>query len=205
MHRSLLLATALLSLSAPAFSQAVDRSQVNRIIDEGTTRSQVMLTAQHLSDVIGARLTNSPSMRQAENWTQAKFTEWGLKNVHKEGYDFGRGWWINSASVRMVTPRPIVLTAIPIAWTPSTNGTISAPVFVAPMSKERDFEKWRGKLKGKIVMITQPGTGSEPGEPAFKRYTTEELAKLDQYQQPTYDPETADRRLKRIEPEVAAD
>ncbi len=56
----------------------------------------------------------------------------------------------------MLTPRPIVLTAIPIAWTPSTNGTISAPVFVAPMSKERDFAKWRGKLKGKIVLVTLP-------------------------------------------------
>jgi len=199
MRRSLLLATAMLAIAAPAFSQTVDRGQVNRLVDEGTTRSQVMPIAQHLSDVIGARLTNSPSMRQAEAWTQAKFSEWGLKNVHKEGYEFGRGWWINSSSVRMLTPRPIVLTAIPIAWTPSTNGTISAPVFVAPMSKERDFDKWRGKLKGKIVMITQPNTGSEPNEAAFKRYTADELAKLDQYQQPTYDPETADRRLKRLD------
>jgi hypothetical protein len=199
MRRSLLLATAVIAFAAPAFSQSVDRGQVNRIIDEGITRSQVMLTAAHLADVIGPRLTNSPSMRQAETWTQSKFSEWGLKNVHKEGYEFGRGWWINSSSVRMVTPRPIVLTAIPIAWTPSTNGTISAPVFVAPMSKERDFDKWRGKLKGKIVMITQPNTGGEPSEAAFKRYTADELAKLDQYQQPTYDPETADRRLKRLD------
>jgi hypothetical protein len=199
MRRSPLLAIALLALSSPAFSQAVDRGQVNRIIDEGTTRSQVMPIAQHLSDVIGARLTNSPQMRQAESWTQAKFSEWGLKNVRKEGFDFGRGWWINNASVRMLTPRPIVLTAIPIAWTPSTNGTISAPVFVAPMAKERDFDKWRGKLKGKIVLLTQPNNGGEPGEPAFKRYTADELAKLDQYQQPTYDPETADSRMKRLD------
>ena len=103
MRRSLLLATALLAISAPALSQSVDRGQVNRIIDEGTTRSQVMLTAEHLADVIGPRLTNSPQMRQAETWTQSKFSEWGLKNVHKEGFDFGRGWWIESSSVKMVS------------------------------------------------------------------------------------------------------
>jgi len=199
MRRSLLLATALIALSAPAFSQSVDRGQVNRIIDEGTTRSQVMPIAEHLADVIGPRLTNSPAMRQAETWTQSKFSEWGLKNVHKEAFDFGRGWWIESSSVKMITPRPIQLVAIPIAWTPSTNGTISAPVIVAPIKRERDFDKWRGQLKGKIVMVTLPDTGSEPGEAAFKRYTNEDLSKLDQYQQPTYDPAAANLRLKRLD------
>jgi carboxypeptidase Q len=199
MRRPLLLATALITFSAPAFSQSVDRDQVNRIIDEGTTRSQVMLTAEHLADVIGPRLTNSPQMRQAETWTSAKFSEWGLKNVHKEGFDFGRGWWIESSSVKMITPRAVALVAIPIAWTPSTNGTISAPVIVAPIKRERDFDKWRGQLKGKIVMVTLPDTGSEPGEAAFKRYTGDDLSKLDQYQQPTYDPAATDRRIKRLD------
>ena len=96
----------------------------------------------------------------------------------------------------MVSPRPIQLTAIPIAWTPSTNGPVTAPVIVAPIKRERDFDKWRGQLKGKIVMVTLPDNGSEPGEAAFKRYSSDELAKLDQYQQPTYDPAAADRRVQ---------
>lgn len=199
MRSNLLVAAATILVTMPASAQTVDRAQVNRIIDEGTTRSQVMPVAQHLSDVIGPRLTNSPSMRVAEDWTQKKFAEWGLKNIHKEGFEFGRGWSIVSSSVKMVTPRPIVLTAIPIAWTPATNGTISAPVFVAPIARERDFDKWRGQLKGKIVMITLPGTGDEPKSAPFQRYTAEELAKLDQYQEPIYDPVTADRRLKRLD------
>src|SRR3546814_3462246 len=85
---------------------AVDRGAVNRIIDEGTNHSQVMQTAQYLSDMIGARLTNSPAMRKAEDWTQSRFRDWGL-NVHKEGFEFGRGWWIERSQVRMTTPRPI--------------------------------------------------------------------------------------------------
>ena len=70
---------------------------------------------------------------------------------------------------------------------------------VAPIKRERDFDKWRGQLKGKIVMVTLPDSGSEPGEAAFKRYSNDELAKLDQYQQPTYDPAAADRRVKRLD------
>ncbi|GAA3251687.1 hypothetical protein GCM10020258_07730 [Sphingomonas yabuuchiae] len=123
--------------------------------------SQVMQTAQHLTDVIGPRMTNSPAMRIAEGWTADQFAKWGLKNVHKEGFAFGRGWSIERASVRMVSPRPLQLTAIPIAWTPGTNGAVTAPVIVAPMKRERDFDKWRGQLRGKIVMVTMPGTGDE--------------------------------------------
>ena len=196
--RHLLLATAAL-LSTPALAQGVDRAQTARIIDEGMAHSEVMPTAQHLADVIGPRLTNSPGMRAAEAWTQAKFSEWGLRGVHKEAFDFGRGWSIAASSVRMVSPRPVQLTAIPIAWTPATNGTISAPVIVAPIRRERDFAKWRGQLAGKIVMVTLPDSGSEPGQPAFRRYTGEEIGRLDQYQQPTFDPAAADRRAKRLD------
>ena len=46
-------------------------------------------------------------MREAERWTQQQFKSWGLENVHAEGFDFGRGWWIESSSLRMTAPRPI--------------------------------------------------------------------------------------------------
>jgi len=199
MRRVLLLASAAALVSTPAFAQSADRVAVTRIIDEGIAHSDVMPIAAHLSDVIGPRMTNSPAMRQAEAWTQAKFTEWGLRNVHKEGFDFGRGWSIVSSSVRMLTPRSITLTAIPIAWTPATNGALRAPIIVAPMKQERDFAKWRGQLAGKIVLVTLPDTGSEPEKPAFQRYGAEELRKLDQYRQPSYDPDATDRRVKRLD------
>ncbi|RDE05841.1 M20/M25/M40 family metallo-hydrolase [Sphingomonas aracearum] len=203
MRRHLLAAAAVLALCAPAaqgIGQSVDRNQVNRLIDEGTNRSQVVLTAAYLSDQIGSRLTNSPGMRRAEAWTQAQFTKWGLRNVHKEGFNFGRGWSIERSSVRMVSPRPIQLTAIPIAWTPATNGTITAPIVVAPMKKEADFAKYRGQLSGKIVLVTLPDALSdEPANSPFKRYTAEDIAKQDVYREAPYDPAAADRRLKRLD------
>ena len=195
--RHMIFAAAVLAAGAPAAAQ--DGGQVNRIIDEGMNHSQVMVTAEHLADVIGPRLTNSPQMRTAEAWTQAKFVEWGLKNVHREGYPFGRGWWIERSSVRMITPRPIALTAIPIAWTPATNGALTAPIIVAPMTEEADFAKWRGQLAGRIVLVTRPDNGSEPDKPAFRRYTGDDLSKLDEFKQPEYDPAADDRQLKRLD------
>src|SRR5215510_3264244 len=181
--------------AGPAAAQQPD--DMNRIIDQGLNHSQVMQTAEHLMDVIGSRMTNSPGMRQAEAWTQQQFKSWGLKNVRKDGFVFGRGWSIISSSVRMTTPRPMQLTAIPVAWTPSTNGTITAQIVVAPIKRERDFETWRGKLAGKIVLITLPNDGNEPGDPPFKRLSEDEVGKLDRYRQPDYDPESVERRIKR--------
>ncbi|TKD53394.1 M20/M25/M40 family metallo-hydrolase [Sphingomonas baiyangensis] len=160
-----------------------------RVVDEGTNRSQVMVLAQHMTDVIGPRLTNSPQMRTAEDWAVAKFAEWGLANARKEGFDFGRGWSIERSSVRMMTPRALQLTAIPIAWTPATQGTLTAPVIVAPLSKREHFAAWRGKLGGRIVMISAPGaTVRERTDAPFKRLTGEDIAKLDTFEEPRHDP-----------------
>jgi carboxypeptidase Q len=172
--------------------------EISRVIDQGLNHSQVMQTAEYLTDRIGGRLTNSPQMRQAEAWTQEQFRKWGLKNVRKDGFAFGRGWSIVSSSVRMTAPRVLQLTAIPIAWTPATKGTVTAPIVVAPMKHERDFALYKGKLSGKVVLVDMPGTGSEPTEPPFKRLTGEDISKLDKYKQPNYDPESIDRLIKRF-------
>jgi len=190
------LIAACMFVASPVAAQSIDRTQVARIVDEGTSRSEVMATAEHLADVIGPRMTNSPGMRQAEAWTQERFRGWGLSNVHKEGFAFGRGWWIERSSVRMVTPRPIQLTAIPIAWTPATKGTLTAPIMVAPMRKPEHFAQWRGKLAGKIVLVSMPGEGSEPTQPAFKRLSDDDLAKLDSYKEPSWDPERQAATMK---------
>ena len=197
--RHLLLAAAAIIVTPATAQDRAAPAAAARIMNEGLDHSQVTVTAQHLTDVIGPRLTNSPQMRAAEAWTQAKFTEWGLRNVHKEGFPFGRGWWIERSSVRMVSPRPIQLTAIPIAWTPGTNGTLTAPVIVAPIARERDFDKWRGQLRGKVVLTTLPTPPREAKDAPFKRLSAADIAEDDEYRLPRYDPETADRRLKRLD------
>ena len=196
--RLTLLAALALSVSVPALAaETIDRDMINRITDAGMNQSEVLDTATWISDRIGGRMTNSPQMRVAEKWAQSRFKAWGLTNVHPEGFDFGRGWSIDSLSVRMTVPRLLTLRAIPVAWTPATAGAISAPVIVAPLRRDRDFDKWRGKLAGKIVMVTLPDTGSEPDKSVFSRYTDEDLRKLDKYDQPNNDDAAAERRLER--------
>ena len=195
----LLPAFAALSLIAAPAAAQVERTTINRILDEGMNRSEVMETASYLSDRIGGRMTNSPQMRQAERWTQQRFRDWGLSNSRAEGFEFGRGWSINAHSSRMIAPRVLTLHSIPIAWTPPTNGTISAGIIVAPMDEVDDFARFRGRLRGRIVLVTHPGSGSEPGEAPFQRLTSEDLRNLNSYRQPTYSQHAIERQLRRAE------
>src|SRR5712671_6535168 len=122
----LLFASLLFAVAAGATAaDSVDQGMINKIIDEALNHSEVPQTAEYLTDRIGGRMTNSPQMRAAEKWTQKQFTGWGLTNVHAEGFDFGRGWSIERIEARMMTPRLVVMHAIPVAWTPATPGTIS--------------------------------------------------------------------------------
>src|SRR5690606_5882526 len=90
--------------SAPAVER-VDLDMTGRIRQEAFQRSQVMATLNHLTDVIGPRLTNSPAMAEANRWTRQKFTEWGLSNVHDDAVeDIGRGWSFDDAGVEMLSP-----------------------------------------------------------------------------------------------------
>ncbi len=193
-RRILLGSAALAAASSAAWAQSGDTA---RIIDEGLNRSQVMLTAHELMDGIGHRLTNSNSMDRAQQWALAKFRSYGLANARLEPFDFGRGWNVNSYSARMLAPRPIEMTAIPVAWTPGTNGAIRAPIVVAPISEVRHFAAYRGQLAGKIVLLSLPGATREPKEPAFRRLTDKEIGDEDNFDMPSFDPQALDRRLKR--------
>ncbi|WCT72113.1 M20/M25/M40 family metallo-hydrolase [Sphingomonas naphthae] len=195
---TLIAALASTALVAPAVAAPLDAPTINRIADQSFQHSQVMQTAAYLTDRIGGRMTNSPAMREAEKWTQGQFKGWGLSNVHLEGFEFGRGWWIENASVRMVSPRPITLRSIPIAWTPATTGTLSAPIIVAPMAKERDFAEWRGKLAGKIVLVTYPAPAKDDEAAApFKRLTRDDITRINKVEQPDLDPDFDKPRYER--------
>lgn len=163
-------------------AQSVDLAATDRIVDEGGRHSEVMDIAEHLSDTIGQRLTNSPADRKAIAWTQDKFRSWGLTNVRTESFPFGRGWWMDHCLVRMVDPRPLALTSGPISWSPGTNGSVTAPIVVAPMSREADFAQWKGKLAGKIVLISPPEGARSPFP--YTRQSANDLAKMDPYEFP---------------------
>jgi hypothetical protein len=175
----------------------VDAVTLERIVDAGFNHGEVLETAAHLADQIGGRMTNSPAMREAERWTQWQFRNWGLGNVHTEGFDFGRGWWIEAAHARLVLPRPLEMHSIPVAWTPPTSGKLTAPVVVAPLRTERDFAAWKGKLAGKIVLVSWPEGPKDATEAPFKRLSDAEIQALAPYALPHFDPDDT-TRLERL-------
>ncbi|QAY75330.1 M20/M25/M40 family metallo-hydrolase [Sphingosinicella sp. BN140058] len=189
---------ALLLGAAPAAAAPLDPAMINRIADQALNHGEVVDTVAYLTDRIGPRLTNSPGMRAAERWTQQRFRDWGLADVRTEGFQFGRGWSIESSSVRMIAPRPLALRAIPITWTPATEGALTAPIIVAPMKREADFEQWRGKLAGKIVLVSYPAPPRDATDPRFSRLSDADIAKLDVYVQPTNDEKSGDGWFKML-------
>ena len=124
-----------------------------RIKDEGMNRSQVMQTLSYLSDVIGPRLTASPGMKRANEWTRDQLTKWGLQNAHLEAWGpFGRGWTLKRFSAQVIEPTAIPLIAYPKAWSPGLASPVTADVVYFDAKTEADLEKFKGKLAGKIVL-----------------------------------------------------
>lgn len=195
--RAVLLGGASLLATLPLSAGAQDEAAIAAIIDEGMNRSEILPAAHELLDGIGPRLTNSPGMRRAEDWAIERMREIGLSNVRREGFIFGRGWEAVDIEVDQIAPRPIELTAIPIAWTPGTEGALEAEIVVAPMSETAHFDAYRGQLAGKIVLVSLPGTGDEPTTPPFRRLDASDIAERDTYAMPSYDPHAADRRRER--------
>jgi len=132
-----------------------DYAMFAKIRDEGLNRSQALDHVGWLADVYGPRLQGSPAMRQAGEWVQKKLGAWGLVNVHEEKWPFGKGWALTRFSANMIEPQAQPLIGVPRSWTPGTPGPITADVIRVDIHSEADFEKYRGKLAGTIV-LTQP-------------------------------------------------
>ncbi|MBI5771570.1 MAG: M20/M25/M40 family metallo-hydrolase [Verrucomicrobia bacterium] len=138
----------------PAASAATTDDPIARIREEGLNRSKVMETLSYLTDVIGPRVTGSTQMRRANEWTRDQFTAWGLANARLESWGpFGRGWELKRFSAQIVAPQSIPLIAFPKAWSPGLGDRpLEAEVVHVDIKKAEDFGKYRGQLRGKIVL-----------------------------------------------------
>ncbi len=154
-----------------------DSAMLSKIREEGLKNSRVMSYATGLVDGIGPRLTGSPNLDKAIAWALA---ESGLTNVSSESWGtFGVSWHERNVWMRMTQPdtAPLIIRAAP--WSPSTNGPVSGDcIAIRGFQTEQDFEPYRGKLKGRIVLY-----GSAPSipkvlpieQPLFERLTSEQL------------------------------
>ena len=164
--------------SAPAAPPAPEH--IKRIRDEGLNRSEVMATLSHLTDIVGPRLTGSPELRRASEWARDRFTTWGLKNAALEPWGpFGRGWSLRRFSAQIVAPQAIPLIAYPKAWSPTLGArTLEAEVVHVDIKKPEDFERYRGKLRGAIVLDGAAIDVKVGFEPLARRRTEADLLAL---------------------------
>ena len=124
-----------------------------RIKEEGSKRSQLSETLSYLTDVIGARLTGSPNMKRANDWTRDQLAKWGLQNAHLESWGpFGRGWALKSFSAEVIAPQAIPLIAFPRAWSPGVN-IPSGDVVYFDAKGEADLARFKGQVRGKVVLL----------------------------------------------------
>jgi carboxypeptidase Q len=166
--------------------EVLDLDMYSRIRDEGFKHSHVMEYASALFDDIGPRLTGSPAMARANEWSRAQLAAMGCSDAHLESWgEFGMGWTQTSASLEMVKPVPGIFLAQATPWSPSTPGTVVADVIAVPGFKvDSDLTAWKGKLKGKVVLYGK-SFGPPDVDPdhvyAMEHYDPAKLKDLSQY------------------------
>jgi carboxypeptidase Q len=155
MRRSIFLTASLLTITLSLGAQApnpLDPATISKIRGEAMTKSQAMETHWWLSEVYGPRATGTPAYTQGAEWVMKKLGEWGLKNIHIERFPFGQGWTIERFSINMITPQTATLIGQPRWNSPSTNGPVTADVVQFNATTTADLDKYKGQLRGKIVI-----------------------------------------------------
>jgi hypothetical protein len=160
----------------------IDLAMYQKIREEGFHNSHIMEYASALDDDIGQRLTGSPSVLKANNWTKDQLTAMGCVNAHLESWgEFGMGWEQLNTWTRMVTPAPAVFITQATPWSPSTNGPVTGEAVWVNIQDEKDFDQYKGKLAGKIVLLGDMRPVPPVEKPLFTRYTDKELADIAEY------------------------
>lgn len=167
-----------LSIYFTSFAQDVSNDSVVSIIKKhGLENSQVMDIASWMTDVYGPRLTGSPGLDNATKWVMQKMTAIGMTNVHlQEWGPFGRGWEMAHFEMHMESPTYAPLIAYPKAWSSSATGTAEA-IYLDVKTLD-DVAKYKGKLKGKIVLLDSIRKVEEAFEPTAKRHDDASLLEL---------------------------
>src|SRR5262245_15793185 len=159
-------------------AEKVDLDAFFKIKEEGLQRSKVMEIESYLTDLYGPRLTGSVWAKEAGDWAVKTLKDWGLANVHYETWPFGRGWTNERLVANVVSPRPFPIIGFPKAWTPGTNGPVKGEAVVAIIENDRDFDKFRGTLRGKFVLIAPMRESEAHFQPDAVRYTDAQLEDL---------------------------
>jgi hypothetical protein len=168
-------------LPQPA-KENLDYGMYQLIRDEGLAHSHIMEFASALDDGIGPRLTGSPNLKHANEWTRDQFTAMGCKDAHLEDWgEFGMGWRQLNTWVRMTVPDTAVFIAQALPWSPSSHGPVNGRAFWMDAKEEKDLDKYKGKLAGKVVLFGDMREVKPVDKPLFERKDDADLKKIGEY------------------------
>lgn len=158
--------------------EKADLEVVNHIKAEAFNSSKVMDHVFYLTDVHGPRLTNSPGYRAAAEWAVKQLQEYGLANAHLEKWGpFGQSWTYTRFSAHLIEPQYAPLIGFPLAWTPGTNGPLRGEPVLAVLSRDGNgWDRFKGKLRGKIVLVDEPREVKTLNEALARRYSENDLS-----------------------------
>jgi hypothetical protein len=161
-------------------SETLDLSMYERIRTEGMTHGKAIDFASALADGIGPRLTGSPNMKKANDWTRDTLEKIGLENAHLEDWgEFGMGWYQINTWGRVVTPDPGPIWMQAAVWSVATKGPVNGEIMYLPLNDASELDAAKGTFKGKIVLLGAAPLLAEADQPLSFRYTDEELKELE--------------------------
>ncbi|MBC7851743.1 MAG: M20/M25/M40 family metallo-hydrolase [Chitinophagaceae bacterium] len=179
MRKSFLLsAFTVFSLAVLAQSDKPDMDVVQKIRTEGLNNSRVMEHAFYLTDVSGPRLNNSTGYLKAANWAKDKLKEWGLDAKLEAWGDWGKGWDLQRSYIAMTAPYYRPLIAFPKAWCNGTNGLQNAEIIIITAKDSLELDSYKGKLKGKVILLPRTDTLKHSFLPDATRFNEEQLKKM---------------------------
>jgi hypothetical protein len=183
--RAIAAAILLIAVGAFASDQAptVDWDMAAKIREEGLQRSQVMDIVGYMTDVLGGRLTLSEDMKRAQAWAKDRMEKLGLENVVIEPFmDYGAAWDNEYFSLQMLEPDYQPMVGFPLAYTAGTKGKVVAPAVIASdVQTRKDLDRYKGKLKGAIILSTPPyALDMAALTQGVARLTAEDLARLEE-------------------------
>lgn len=184
----------------PAMLWAQDPAVIEKIKNEGLQKSQVMDIAFHLTEMSGPRLAVSPGYQRASNWSVEQLRKWGLSDARREVWgEFGKGWELKKSYIAMTAPwyKPII--AFPKAWTEGTHGMKSASVILIDAKDSAELvNKYKGKLKGKILVMNKPAHYVPKEGSDMHRWTDEQLDSMSKIKITPRDTAAAGQRMRRF-------
>src|SRR6476660_1716011 len=173
-----------LFLAAPLLAQSRLDPDINaKIRQEEQAHSKIMHTLHVLADVYGPRVTGSPSLKAAGEWAIKQMQSWGFTNGHLEPWDFGHPGWVNERfSAHIIAPVKDQLTCEVLAWTPGTNGPVTARAYQLILPEHPTADQLTAflsgvttKVKGQIVLVGKSVAVPVNMNPPAKRRADEDV------------------------------